>query len=667
MKLLGALEPASPGAASGEILQRPSVECRSLVDADASRRSLPAPKWQAGAAFGLPAAAIALLAYHGGTYDIVARQEAGIAIWWVLAIGFALGLLPRSRPHPIVLLPLGALAGLGAWTLISLSWTESDERTLAEASRVVSYLGLLVLAISALDRSTWRAAAAGLAAGALAVTALATASVLAADLFPSDPVRASVPGRLSYPLDYWNAVGAWGAMAVTGALAWSVSATRPASRAAFLAAVPTAGLSIYLSYSRAAIAGAAIGALCLLALSRRRLLATAHLAAASAATGIVVLVVRGEPSLARGVDASGAGIVLLALLGCSVACAGAALLSWRARADVRWGVPLRPARIAAGVAVACVLVAGIAAGPGLASRAWDSFRDPGARSAVPADPSKRLGSLHGSGRYLFWSVALDSSRENSTLGTGAGTFEFAWNQAGRSPEFIRDAHSIYLEPLAELGWPGALLTWAFLLAVALVSLRALRRARRPATHAAAVAPVAVLAVFLVQAGLDWLWESTAVTVLAIGGAGILWARLGERGAHLRLPAAGRAAATAACLLMGLVLLPGLVSTSLVRQSQQSVRAGDLGSAATRASDAVASAPWAATPRLQRGLVAEAAGDLPGARADIREAIEREPENWRLPLVLARVEAELGRPAAALREFRRARRLRPEAIVLRAPR
>ena len=45
-------------------------------------------------------------------------------------------------------------------------------------------------------------------------------------------------------------------------------------------------------------------------------------------------------------------------------------------------------------------------------------------------------------------------------------------------------------------------------------------------------------------------------------------------------------------------------------------------------------------------------------ADARVAIRREPENWRGPLVLSRVEARLGHARAAVAAFRRARALNP---------
>ena len=638
-----------------------------MPEPDAGREPAESGAWPRRLAFGLSAAAIALLALRGGTYDVVARQEAGILIWWVLGFGILLGVLPRSRPDRGVLLPLAALAGLGAWTAASLSWTESDERTLVEVCRVVTYLGLLLLVIAGLDRRTWGAAAAGAVAGALLVAALAAASRLLPGPFPRDPVFELSSRRLNYPFDYWNAVGAWGAMAVTGALSWSVSVAGPYTRALFLGAIPAAGLSIYLSYSRAAIAGLAVGVLCVLGLSRRRVLAAMHLAVAGAATAVVVLVTRGEPGVARGTDGSGGGTVLLVLAGCSALCAAAAALAWRVRAE-ELRVPPGAARVAVIAAAGCLLVAALVAAPTLGPSAWAEFRESGTQPSFSGDPAERLGSLHGS-RYSVWSEALDAYRDNPTLGTGAGTFEYAWNQAGRSPEFIRDAHSIYLEPLAELGWPGAVLTLLFLVAAALLCLRAMRRTGSAAGRGAAVALIAVLAVFLVQAGVDWMWEMTAVGAFALAGAAVLWARLGGEGPPPRLPVAVRVPAAAGCLLMCLVLLPGLVSPSLVRESQRAAAAGDLRAAAAKADDAVASSPWAATPRLQRGLVAEAAGDLRSARADMLDAIAREPDDWRLPLLLARIEAERGRPAAALRQFKRARHLRPAAAVFgpRAPR
>lgn len=59
---------------------------------------------------------------------------------------------------------------------------------------------------------------------------------------------------------------------------------------------------------------------------------------------------------------------------------------------------------------------------------------------------------------------------------------------------------------------------------------------------------------------------------------------------------------------------------------------------------------------------EQAGDLPSAFTSLVAAIEREPTNWQLRLILARVESEQGLRARALNAFERARRLNPLGVV-----
>jgi len=57
-------------------------------------------------------------------------------------------------------------------------------------------------------------------------------------------------------------------------------------------------------------------------------------------------------------------------------------------------------------------------------------------------------------------------------------------------------------------------------------------------------------------------------------------------------------------------------------------------------------------------VLEQQGELALAVEAARGAAEREETNWRNWLVLARIEAENGEAAAAVRDYRRARSLNP---------
>jgi tetratricopeptide (TPR) repeat protein len=106
----------------------------------------------------------------------------------------------------------------------------------------------------------------------------------------------------------------------------------------------------------------------------------------------------------------------------------------------------------------------------------------------------------------------------------------------------------------------------------------------------------------------------------------------------------------------------LSSSVLVRQSQADARAGDLTAALQKARSAQNAQPGAASPRLQEALLLEAGGDLDGAALAAQAAIDRERTNWRGWFVQSRIEAERGRPRAALRAYRKASSLNPRSPI-----
>lgn len=614
------------------------------------------------AIFAFVASAALILVYAlrgGGSYDLVAYEENGLFIWWILALGIALGLLPRHRPARGSLLLLGALLAYAAWTALSLTWTSSSELTMAEVARSLDYLGVTALLVSALDRSTWRHAAAGLGFGALLVCAVAVGSHLGPSVFGSDQVDAALKlDRLSVPFGYWNSVAAWGAMCTAIGLAWSAHDPVRARRAVALAFVPVAALTTYLTYSRAGVGGVALGVIAVLALSRHRLTVLIHAAVAGVGSALLVLAVRSAPQIAHGSGTSGAPTVLLVLLVAAASCGGTAALTARARMSA-WRMPRRAARAVGAVATVTVLIATAVFGPTLASHAWHSFTSRPVESRAAANPTARLTTLS-SARYPLWRSVLQAFEAHPLEGIGAGTTEFWWNEHGTTNEFVRDAHSIWLQNMAELGAPGLLLIVAVAAAALGAGLAVRRRARRSVSAGAAAAFLAAFLVYLLHASVDWMWESTAVTVLALGGIAILSARLSEGQPHWRIPT--RAVLVLLALVAGLVQLPGLLSTAEVRRSQTAQRLGQPSLAYQWAQDAVQAEPWSATALQQRGLVLEANGRLQPAAADLTQAIANEPQNYLHWLVLARIETELGRLGPAVRDYNRARQLRPHATV-----
>lgn len=607
---------------------------------------------------------VAYLGFEGAGYDVVVRQGVALAVWVAVAIGFAVGVLPRAELSRLALVPLIAVAGLLLWMLVSLGWTASDERTTEEIARVLGFAGMMTLALAGLNRYTAAAAAAGISVAAFLVIGVAVLSRLSPSTFPHalDVSSRFLRGdRLTFPLDYWNAVGVWGAMAAAIGVAWSAHARLALTRAICLAAVPIAGLAVYLSYSRGGVIATAVAALAVVALSHNRWTAFIHLLAAGAGSALAIGVARGHDQIADATGAAGGGAVALALVGAAAICAGAVLLTRVMKADearltpetAKWAVP---------AFVGVLLVALFVAGRGPVSDAWDEFRYQD-RPAASNDPAGRLTSAAGN-RNDLWGSAIDAFQKEPLKGVGAGTFEFWWERKADDPEYSRDAHSLYLETLGELGLPGLLLLAGWLGGALAFALRSRAGLLDPTAWGAHVAMISAFVVFLVAAGIDWMWEETAVAALALGAIAVAAAggarrrRRRERTGPLGRPGV-RVAIVAVASLAALAQVPGLVSTERVRDSEAALAAGDVAQAQHLAKQAVDAEPWAATPHSQLALAYSAGGRLGAARREAEEAVGKEPTNWRWPLVLAPLEAQLGDRRAAIRTFRQGHRLAPQ--------
>jgi hypothetical protein len=372
---------------------------------------------------------------------------------------------------------------------------------------VLLYLGAFLAGLAFLRAD--RFAEPALAAGALLVVLYGLSERLLPGLVDLDQSR-TAGGRLEQPITYWNAMGAVAAMGLVLCTRMAADERRPAAlRAGAAAAVAPLGAGIYLSFSRGAVAAVAAGLLVLVLLAPER--AQLRAVAVSAATGLAAAVacgvfpwVRsfGDAGLSNGLQGA-AALLLLVLLGCL---ASVATLRWTAAMHEDAGRPTRP--LARGLAAAAVFVALI-----LVTAAIEGSPEGGSPKA--GAQTSRLTSLD-SMRYEYWRVALETFAGQPLAGAGSGGFRVEWLRERPERDASVDAHSLYLETLAELGLAGGIALLVLLAGLAL-SARAALAVERPAV----LGLVALLATYLVHAALDWDWELPAVTLPAIAAAAMI--------------------------------------------------------------------------------------------------------------------------------------------------
>jgi O-antigen ligase len=143
-------------------------------------------------------------------------------------------------------------------------------------------------------------------------------------------------------------------------------------------------------------------------------------------------------------------------------------------------------------------------------RQWRDFMHPAVQSQAGA---ARLVTAKGT-RSDLYRVAIDGFEAHPLRGDGAGGFQVRWARTRRVDEDVRNAHSLELETLGELGLVGILLLLAFLGAVVVAAVRSrLRPGGLGRGQSAAVA--AGFAVWLAHSFVDWDWQMPAFTGCAL--------------------------------------------------------------------------------------------------------------------------------------------------------
>jgi hypothetical protein len=560
-----------------------TVGSRSQAEAE-RERSQPLELLGWVALVGLAPVTLVYLSFNAGGYFPSANGLAALVLAQALVLRTVLAKRPFEGFSRALCVPLLALALYGAWQLASVLWSHASARALDAYDRTLLYV--LALALFGSVRCTpvrlrWLARA--VFAGLLAVCLAGLVSRLLPHLWPT--AASFYDSRLSYPLTYWNAEGMLAAIALILGVHLSSDPVEHAGVRVLAAAVlPALAATLLLTFSRGALGVSVIGLLVYCLLTRPRTLPTTLLAAGAPCALAVrsawdaTLLATNHPTTAPAV-AQGRHTALV--VGACVLAAGAlrfALLGVDRRLSAVTPVRRAPRRaigLAAGTAAAALLIALALAlgGLGFAHRQYDSFIHSNG-TGNGAQIRDRLSEVTNNGRLSLWNAALRIYRTQPLHGTGAGTYQLYYTRYRSEGLYVADAHSLYLQSLAELGVVG----FALIVVVVLGLLVGLAARVRGPDRGLYAAVFALTLAWAIHQAFDWDWQMPAVTLGVFMLAALALARPRDRRAGLSGLPAGRTFVALGWLL--LAVAPLLASTSYARlhRSAQELTHGDCAAA-----------------------------------------------------------------------------------------
>lgn len=619
----------------------------------------------------LVAVVVFAIAYDDGSYGLASRSAIGVVIWWSVVVGVGLGVWPRFALPSRVTTPGALLAGFALFTACSLIWAADRETAFQEFDRATLYLGVYMVVCMVASRRGLGAMLDGAWLGGSAIAVVAAASRLFPTLFPGRGLSTYLPSatrRLSFPLGYWNGLAIFVAMllplCIHGAISWRSRTLRAAAVAMF----PVVGLDIYLASSRGGAIVALAGFVTMLVCSagaRWRVLGVTCLGSLGASTTIAYAGSKSAFTNAVGTVASlsstGHRVCIVLLVAALATASIFSLLDHRTPRPSNWfGQSL--------VGLACMTIVFLLV-LGHLGRRLHAFEAPPAATIGNGNDfvQAHLLSGNGSGRWQFWEAAVNQWQAHLIQGGGAGSYQQWWLAHGSISYFVRDAHSLYLQVLGELGLVGFVLIVGFVLGAVCGGAVALRRVHQMSDRVALGSAVAVGVSWAVGAAIDWTWQLPSVTI--VGVAALAVAAFGcpvPSSVHERRAARARRAlaATVATIAVAWIMvlsnaLPWIVDMQL-QSSRSAAAQGDLAGAAKSALAAKAIEPWGWSGYLQLALVSESAGDLRAARGWLAHALARDRLDWRLWLIAARLDTKSGSVASAKAALRRAESLNPRS-------
>jgi hypothetical protein len=605
-----------------------------------------------------PAAITAYLSFRSGGFFAGAPAIVAVILGVALMLRLVLAENPFEGFSPALICASVGLGCFAIWTLVSALWSHAPAQALIEFDRALMYwLALVFFGSFGWTRQRFVWALRILAATMLAV---AIAGLVTRILPGIHSIPATIENnRLSYPLTYWNALGLFVSVAI---LLCAGLATRseeePVPQGLAAAAIPILAVTLYYSFSRGAIGVLILGTVAFVLLAARRDLIPAGLAVLPP-TVVAVLLALGTHVLSTDHFADPAGVsegktLAWELLGLAVA-AGLLRFALRpldrrlAAIEITPTFRKRAWITFVSVAAVVVVVGGVAVdAPHKISHGFEKFTE----TKPPSDPEElqdRLTNLNSNGRLQQWELALEVFDRHPLDGSGAGTFARIWAHEGSADYKVVNAHSLYMEMLAELGLPGLLF---LLVAIVAVFVGLASRIRGPDRVLYSALFAASLA-WAAHAGVDWDWEmpATGFFFFALGGLAIA-ARQGQVSAWApRAPQRfARVALGIGCLV--LVVSPALVAISqgYLNASVRKLQAGECDGATKDALSAIHVLSVRPEPYQVLGFCDSRRGENSLAVQMLETAVARDKGEWESYYGLALVQAVAGQdPRQAARK------------------
>jgi hypothetical protein len=607
----------------------------------------------------LPGLLTAYASFRSGGFLAGTPALLAVAVGVLVVLRVTLAQDPFAGFNRAITIPAAALGLYAIWILVSSVWSGAPARAMIEFDRALLYWLVFVLCGSLAvthRRLAW--AVQGVAIAILVVATAALASRLLPKLVEVDPTVAAQ--RLNWPLTYWNTLGLLSVLGLTFFTHLTCSEREPAPlRVVGAATLPILATTLYFTFSRGSMMVAGLAVVAYLTLARPRALVSGLLAGGPAVAVAVVAATRadllgGDEPTTAAAAAQGEHVALvvgLCVLGAGLTRTLLLPIDARLRAlvisrRVRRSVYAALAALLASAALVSLTafdasdrVGGVVEGFSTGGNPSGEFRE-------------RLLDPTNNGRLEQWKVALSAFREEPVIGLGAGKFGQHWLVERDSGLRVEDAHSVYVEALAELGLVGFVLVVVTIGGILAAISRRLRGAGRH-LHAALLAAGFAWAL---HAGIDWDWEMPAATIWLFGLGAMA---LSRRSADGRGPAPRRSArvAVGVCCL-ALVVPPALMveSQRKLNESVNALKRDDCSAAvdaALASSDALSARP---EPFEVLGFCDVRLGQARLGVQMLEAAVRRDPDSWERHYGLALVRAAAGLDPRA--EARRALELNP---------